>query len=129
MNFIYHTALTVRDLKTSRHFYETLFGLKFAFQGERPELGLRFVMLEDERGNKLELMEFRESKAIDPEAEDLKKIGLKHVAFAVEDIEGVYGQALRLGSKVIWPIKKGVTVKRIAFITDPDGMPVELAEL
>ena len=126
---IYHTAFTVSNLKRSVSFYEKLFGLKSLFDGERPELGLKFTMLEDKSGGKLELMEFRKFKKIDKEHKDLKKVGIKHLAFAVDDIEKTFREAPKMGARQIWPIKKGVTVNKIAFIADLGGIPIELAEL
>jgi predicted enzyme related to lactoylglutathione lyase len=59
----------------------------------------------------------------------MQKVGIKHISFVVENIEEVMARAQKLDSKVIWPIKEGITVKRIAFISDPNGIPIELVEL
>lgn len=60
---------------------------------------------------------------------DFQQVGIKHIAFVVDNIEDIIDKALKNGAKIIWPIKRGITVKRIAFIADPNGIPVELVEL
>jgi catechol 2,3-dioxygenase-like lactoylglutathione lyase family enzyme len=60
---------------------------------------------------------------------DMKNVGIKHIAFIVDKIEPVIDRALAHGGKIIQPAKQGMTVKRKAFISDPDGIPIELVEL
>ena len=125
----FHTALSVQNLAKSRQFYETIFGLTFRSEGKRNELQAMFVNLQDESGNVIELFEHKNPKPLHDNLMDMQQIGIKHIAFVVENIEHVIEKACAHGAKIIWPIKKGITVKRIAFIVDPDGIPIELVEL
>lgn len=126
---IFHTAISVRSLQESKTFYENVFGLKQIRAGERPELGVKFIMLEDEKGTGIELFEHTNPQPLTDDLMDFSKNGIKHMAFIVDNLENVFDKALKAGAKVIWPIKDGVTIKRLAFITDPNGIPLELAEL
>jgi glyoxylase I family protein len=126
---IFHAALSVKSIKRSRAFYESVFGLKFRVEGKRPEVGIKLLMLEDNDGTVIELIEHTNPTPLKQDLMDFSNIGLKHISFIVDDIDKIFDKALKSGAKVIWPIQKGVTVKKIAFISDPDNIPVELIEL
>lgn len=125
----FHTALSVKNIDESQKFFEAVFEFHLKVQGERPELGVKFVMLEDENGAIIELFEHDSPIPLKEDLMDLQQIGIKHIAFVVDDIDTVMQKALEHGSTVIWPIKKGITIKRLAFIADPNGIPIELAEV
>lgn len=125
----FHTALAVKNLEESQNFFEEVFGFHFKVQGERPELGVKFVMVEDENGTIIEFFEHKSPKHLTEDLMDFQQIGIKHIAFVVDNIDEIMKKALTAGAKVIWPIKKGVTIKRLAFIADPNGIPIELAEV
>ena len=125
----FHTALSVKSIAVSQKFYEAVFDLKLKSQGKRKELSVRFVNLEDEGGNVIELFEHDNPSPLSENLMDFQKIGIKHIAFIVDDIEDTLDKAVKNGATIIWPPKEGVTVKRVAFIGDLDGIPVELVEL
>ncbi|HSX09619.1 MAG TPA: VOC family protein [Candidatus Saccharimonadales bacterium] len=125
---IFHPAISVKNLDTSRIFYETVFDLKFRVAGERPEIGVKFIMLQDKDGTAIELFEHTNPKPLTEDLMDFSNIGMKHIAFIVDDLQQTFDKALSSGATVIWPIQKGVTVKRLAFVKDPDGIPLELVE-
>lgn len=125
----FHTALSVANISSSQKFFEEVFEFKFKIQGERPELGVKFIMLENKDGVIIELFEHSSPMPLKENLMDFQHIGIKHIAFIVDDIDAVMQKALKMGASVIWPVKKGITVKRIAFIADPNGIPIELAEV
>jgi catechol 2,3-dioxygenase-like lactoylglutathione lyase family enzyme len=125
----FHTGISVNNLKESRSFYEKVFGLKFKAAGKRPEVGIKFEMLEDEKGTVIELIEHANPNPLTQDLMDFSNVGLKHIAFVVDNIESVIARAETEGAKVIWEPRKGVTVKRVAFISDPNTIPLELVEL
>ena len=125
----FHTAISVNSIEKSQAFYEAVFGLKFQSKGERPELKVKFVNLEDESGNVIELFEHENPLPLKEDLMDFQKVGIKHFSFIVENLEEALEKATSLGAKIIWPIKEGITVKRLAFISDPNGIPIELVEL
>ena len=126
---IFHTAISVNSLEESRAFYEKVFDLKFKTEGARPEVGIKLMHLEDKHGTVIELIEHETPVPTHEDFMDFSNVGFKHIAFEVDKIEPVMEKALKLGAKVIWDIRKGVTVKRVAFITDPNGLAIELVEL
>ena len=125
----FHTALSVKSIAVSQEFYEAVFDLKLKSQGERKELSVRFVNLEDEGGKVIELFEHDNPLQLSENLMDFQKIGIKHIAFIVDNIEDTLDKAVENGATIIWPPKEGITVKRFAFIGDLDGIPVELVEL
>lgn len=126
---LFHIAISVNNLGESRSFYESVFYLKFRSEGERTDLKIKFVNLEDENYNVIELFEHEAPLPSEENSMDFQKIGIKHIAFVVDDIDLAIGNSLTHGGRIIWPAQKGVTVKRTAFIADPNGIPVELVEL
>lgn len=125
----FHTAFAVTNLDKSKKFYEEVFGLKARSVNRRDELKARFVYLEDEAHNVVvELFEHDNPLPLKDNLMDFQVAGLKHLAFTVDDLELAVDKAVQVGAKIIWPIKSGITVKRIAFIGDPDGIPIELVE-
>ncbi len=128
MNF-HHIALSVKDLSASKLFYMELFGLKFVSEFEKPEKNRKFLILEDDNGTRLELSQDENPTQLTEDISDKKKIGMKHIAFAVDTIEQFLEKAEKYKIKQLTPIKKGVSVKRYIFITDPDNIPVELFEI
>ena len=125
----FHTAISVNNMEESINFYKSVFNLKFRSQGERAELKAKFVSLEDENLNVVELFQHENPIPLNEDLMDFQKVGIKHVAFIVESIEETIEKALANGSKIIWPIQNGITIKRLAFISDPNGIPIELVEL
>ncbi len=125
----FHTALSVKNIGRSQKFFEEVFEFHFKVNGERPELAVKFVMLENKDGVVIELFEHTSPLPLKENLMDFQQAGIKHIAFIVEDIEAVVKKAVEQGASIIWPVKKGITVKRIAFIADPNGIPIELAEI
>lgn len=125
----FHTALSVKNLEASQKFFEEVFGFHFKVAGKRPELGVKFIMMEDQNGSMIELFEHDSPKPFEEDPMNFQQIGFKHIAFVVDDIETIFQKALDHGATVIWPIQKGVTIKKLAFIADPNGLAIELAEV
>lgn len=126
----FHTALAVTNLDKSKKFYTEVFGLKARDVNRRDELKARFVYLENKAGDVVvELFEHDNPLPLKDNLMDFQVAGLKHLAFTVDDLELAVDKAVQAGARVIWPIKPGITVKRVAFVGDPDGIPIELVEL
>jgi len=132
MSKLNHVGISVKSLKASRKFYEDVFGLEFQKEGEgeRPELGIRFIVLADKEGNAIELFESNKQVPLKEDLMDFSYHGIKHVAFTVDSIEETLEKAVSLGAEVVWPPQevKG-KIKRLAFIKDLDGIPIELVEM
>jgi len=125
----FHTAISVNNLEESINFYKSVFDLKFRSEGGRKESKYKFVNLEDENHNVIELFKHEEPVPLQDDLMNFQKVGIKHIAFIVDNLEEAIEKAVSHGAKIIWPIKEGITVKRLAFISDPNGIPIELIEL
>jgi glyoxylase I family protein len=119
---IHHIAIICSDYKTSLRFYLEVIGLELLNEVYREErqswkadLGLNGKYL-------IELFSFPEppKRLSRPEAS-----GLRHLAFAVQDIEeaanhlkklGIYHEPIRIDE---------YTQKRFFFFEDPDNLPIE----
>jgi len=121
-----HFALPVKNLKVSEEFYTKHFGLKVRKYWERKEDNLKAVQLIDENGIILELIcDTTKNESCFP---IIMESIIPHLGFTVENIEEKMESFEKQGVRIIWPIKTGITVKKIAFIEDPNGFPVELVE-
>lgn len=121
---LHHVALIVSDYQASRRFYTELLGFEILRENYREERGDWKL---DLRCGDCELELFwipgSPPRVTRPEA-----CGLRHLAFAVEDID----EAVR------WLEERGIeaepvrvdpyTGNRATFFLDPDGLPLELHE-
>ena len=80
----FHTALSVKSVDVSQKFYEAVFDLKYKTQGEREELGVRFVNLDDNSGNVIELFEHNNPLPLENDLMDFQKAEIKHISCIVE---------------------------------------------
>jgi len=95
MKRVDHIAVLVRDIEAAKRFFTEAFGFQSEPTSENPSLGIRNAFLEGENV-KLELIE---PVAEGPYWEFLRegKIGLNHLAFAVEDIDAALGRLEKIG--------------------------------
>jgi catechol 2,3-dioxygenase-like lactoylglutathione lyase family enzyme len=112
-----HTCLMVRDLERSLGFYR-LFGFEQRrSSGTGRDLSIFCGLPGD--ADRLQLKAESDFNA------GMTRFG--HIALEVEDLEGVLGE---LGGHGVVPDQppKAVGGRRICFVHDPDGYPVELIE-
>ncbi|MFW5690023.1 MAG: VOC family protein [Spirochaetota bacterium] len=118
---LHHVAMNVSDIERSITFYSNAFGMKIMRRwGDSP----RGAMLDMGDGAILELFER-------PEA-TLSEGMLLHIALRTDDVDAAYAHALENGG-VEQTAPKDIEIPsdpsfpvRIAFVTGPDGEPVEL---
>ena len=122
---IHHAAIICSDYARSRRFYTEVLGLRVVAEHLRVERQSWKLDLALPDGSQIELFSFpnpppRPSR---PEAQ-----GLRHLAFAVQDVaqckrtleaQGVAVEAIRVDE---------YTGRRFTFFADPDGLPLELYE-
>lgn len=122
-NGIHHVALICSDYQRSKTFYTEILGLAILAEHYRQARLSWKLDLGLPDGSQLELFSFPDapSRPNRPEAQ-----GLRHLAFAVTDLEhwvsyleqhGVTVEAIRVDE---------YTGKRFTFFQDPDGLPLEL---
>lgn len=119
-----HIAIPVRDLKTSRSFYAHL-GFTVTAHWERPEKNLRAVKMDNGSGMQIELVHHPDnSDVVMPKIPEVLHIGIE-----VQDLTATLAVFADAGYDVIISVTNGITVRRFAFLKDPNGFPVELFEM
>jgi catechol 2,3-dioxygenase-like lactoylglutathione lyase family enzyme len=124
----HHTAISVRNLDASVRFYAAL-GYHKVHQYDEPDGSMRIVHLKLGESF-LEIFWYAENAAKPPVdfayANNLKELGVKHLALWTDDIEAALAdlQARGLASPDT-TITVGKTKVQYFFIQDPDGVWVE----
>ena len=122
---IHHVALICSDYARSKAFYTQTLGFRIIREVYRAERDSWKLDLEVSPGVSLELFSFpspppRPSR---PEAQ-----GLRHLAFAVPDVDAVIATLQQRGV-TCEPVRVDeFTDRRFTFFADPDGLPIELYE-
>ena len=124
LHAVHHVAILVSDYQASRHFYVDLLGFTVLRENFRPEKNdWKLDLILD--GVELEIFS---APAAPPRPDRPEALGLRHLAFRVEDVER---EAAALGAEGIptEPIRMDpYSQKRFTFFRDPDGLPLELHE-
>ena len=142
-----HVNIIVSDMDNSVKFYIDILGLEKSMdkilEGEWIEkitgfenFKARCVYLEAPTGSRVELLQY-----ISPAPEHFdghsspRSIGLRHLAFEVDDIQCEYQRLSDYGIKFLSPPQtvpfkpgKGGKQKKLCYFRDPDGTILELAE-
>lgn len=122
---LHHVAIICSNYARSKYFYTEVLGLKIVAENFRANKNSYKLYLLLPDGSQIELFSFPNSpqRLSYPEAQ-----GLRHLAFAVEDImewkknlegKGVLVEEIRIDE---------YTDRRFVFFADPDGLPLELYE-
>jgi glyoxylase I family protein len=123
---IHHVAIICSDYERSKHFYTQILGLKIiaeAYRAERQSYKLDLAVTD---GTQLELFSFPNppERPSRPEA-----CGLRHLAFAVADVEQIKMDLEQKGVVVELIRVDEYTGKKFTFFADPDGLPLEVYEV
>lgn len=123
---IHHVAISVRNLENSANFYKDIFGFIEVKRFERKDLGGKAVFLKLE-GMQIELWQFDKQIENKDDLSNLNILGIKHIAFEVDNIEEKYKELKAKNIEISEP-KLGASGARYSFLKDPDGIPLELYE-
>jgi catechol 2,3-dioxygenase-like lactoylglutathione lyase family enzyme len=126
-----HTAISVSNLDASMHFYTEILGFTCERIIDIPGGNGRIALLK-KADFTIEMFQFADTRST-PDSErilinDLRKIGVKHIALRVNDIWAVAAYLQECGVEFINQPVKGARGFFRFFIKDPDGIPVELTE-
>ena len=122
---IHHAAIICSDYQRSKDFYTRILGLRIIAENLRAARQSWKLDLALPDGSQIELFSFPNPprRPSTPEAQ-----GLRHLAFAVDDIDAACARLERHGVTVE-PIRVDeYTGRRFTFFPDPDGLPLELYE-
>ncbi|RBP81833.1 VOC family protein [Marinomonas rhizomae] len=125
VSHVHHVAIICSDYLISKRFYSEILGFRILKETYRKERQSYKLDLAINGQQQIELFSFPSPPARPsrPEAQ-----GLRHLAFAVEDLEsciehlnqhGIITEEIRLDE---------LTGKRFTFFADPDDLPLELYE-
>lgn len=122
---LHHVALIVSDYERSKHFYTRTLGLPViaeTLRAERRSYKLDLALADDSR---LELFSFPNPP---PRVGRPEACGLRHLAFAVTDLDRAVAD-LESAGVAVEPVRTDeITGRRFTFFADPDGLPLELYE-
>jgi glyoxylase I family protein len=123
---IHHVAVICSDYEKSKDFYIRILGLTPVREVFREERNSYKLDLEVNGQYQIELFSF----ANPPERPSYPEAaGLRHLAFAVEDINDAV-QYLTLQQLDVEAVRiDPYTNKKFTFFADPDGLPIELYEV
>ncbi len=123
---IHHVAILTDDFEKSKKFYTEILGftvLKETYREERKSYKLDLAINGHYQIELFSFPEFRERQSF-PEAK-----GLRHLAFAVDDIEAAVNELISKKVNVQGIRADELTNKRFCFFYDPNGQPLELYEI
>ena len=136
-----HIGVCVSDCERSQHFYQEVFGFRFAYEldvkGEPSDtllqlkdVELKAVYLERD-GTTIELLHFA-SPGSSGDLEAVRPVnqhGLTHLSFQVDDMDAVMKDVLRCGGRTLGHTRIAPQPDVFAiFCTDPDGTLIELVQ-
>ncbi|MEO6731036.1 MAG: VOC family protein [Ferruginibacter sp.] len=123
---IHHVAILTDDYERSKDFYINVLGfvaLKETYRAERDSYKLD---LEINGQYQIELFSFPDFKE---RASFPEQKGLRHLAFAVENIGQSVDELIAKGVEVQGIRIDELTNKKFCFFNDPNGQPLELYEI
>jgi glyoxylase I family protein len=123
---IHHVAVICSDYARSKRFYTEVLGLAVIDENWRAERRSWKLDLAIPGGGQIELFSFPEPPAR-PSAPEAA--GLRHLAFAVEDLDAMVVLLEDAGVEVEDVREDPYTGARFTFFKDPDGLPLELYEV
>ena len=123
---IHHAAIICSDYARSKRFYTEVLGLKMMAENYRQARDSWKLDLALPDGGQVELFSFKGAPARPsyPEAQ-----GLRHLAFAVNDVDAWQAHLASHGIAVETIRTDEYTGQRFVFFADPDGLPLELYEV
>ena len=125
----HHTSIRTADIFQAIAFYEAL-GFEVT---ERFTAGITLACWMRGAGTNIELMQVPEPKNISDPFGDEYYVGYYHLSFYVENLEAFLQDLVnKLGKvKLLLPPREqtiGDRIYQVAFIADPDGLPIELMQ-
>jgi len=125
INSIHHIAIIAADYELSKKFYLDVLGFELVTEYNRVERESWMGKLALNGQYIVELFSFPHSpeRASGPEA-----LGLRHLAFEVDDVPGARDELLARGVACEELRVDPHTRKAMFFFRDPDGLPLEIYE-
>jgi glyoxylase I family protein len=125
LNKIHHIAIICSNYERSKYFYTNILELKIVKETYRQERNSYKLDLAIGNNCQIELFSFQKApkRLSYPEG-----CGLRHLAFEVDNIEGVVEKLKFKGIEVEKIRIDEITGKKFTFFEDPDELPIEIYE-
>lgn len=123
-NSVHHIAIIVSDLKTAKEFYCGKLGFEIVRENIRNEKNDIKLDLKINENTELEIFVKKDA----PERPSPEAMGLRHLAFKVDNIYDVVKYLEGRGIKCEEVRNDTYTGKALTFFKDPDGLPIEIHE-
>jgi glyoxylase I family protein len=121
----HHVAVICSDYERSKRFYVEVLGLEVLAEAYRKARRSYKLDLRLPDGTQVELFRFPDPP---PRPSYPEACGLRHLAFAVADLDAAV-EHLQEHGVAVEPVRVDeCTGKRFTFFADPDGLPLELYE-
>lgn len=120
---VHHVAVIASDYARSKHFYVEVLGLRVLAENYRSARDSWKLDLALPDGSQIELFSFPNPP---PRPSRPEACGLRHLCFAVADVERAKQQLEAQGLAVEAVRVDEYTGKRFTFFADPDGLPLEI---
>lgn len=125
-----HVGVTVSDIDKSLHFYCNLIGMNFILRRPTPD-GQGEVAFVEAAGAQLELIKTNDRVATPARRPVDTEAGVRHLTFNFDDMDAMFDKLVAEGVPVIEKPRDAYNrdiLKRVAFVLDPDGVVIELAQ-
>ncbi|MFC3033130.1 VOC family protein [Pseudoalteromonas fenneropenaei] len=123
---MHHVAIIASDYAKAKHFYLDILGLELIAEHYQVHRDSYKIDLRVPDGVQIELFVFNNPP---PRPSYPEASGLRHLAFAVADIELARANIVALGVGCEEIRVDPYTELRFCFLADPDGLPIELYEV
>jgi len=115
-----HVCIFASDLEETRRFYGDVLGMDIAFNFNRNSELFGFYL---NAGGRTHVEVFHK-----PQAEFAETNQINHLCLEVEDLDAAIAHIESTGATLTRPKKKGVDETWQAWLTDPNGVKIELFE-
>jgi len=123
---IHHAAIICACYARSKRFYTEVLGLTVLAENYRAERQSWKLDLALPDGGRIELFSFPDAP---PRPDRPEAQGLRHLAFAVADVDRAKA-ALEARGVAVEPVRVDeYTGRRFTFFADPDGLPLEIYQM
>lgn len=123
---VHHIAIISSNYAVSKRFYTETLGFSIIAETYREARQSYKLDLKVPDGTQIELFSFPNPP---PRPSRPEACGLRHLAFAVADLDKVVKDLQDRGVEVENVRVDEITNKRFTFFADPDGLPLELYEI
>lgn len=124
--YVHHIAIIGTNYSETKEFYVDKLGFEVISEYNRPEKN--DIILNVKQGNLVLEIFIKEDAPLRPKMPSPEYSGLRHLAFKVDDVEGVLKKFDELNIVHEELRYDDFDNKKMAFFFDPDGLPLEIHE-